>query len=145
MVSQKDHVTGPKNKTVSTAKATCKTRCLIYHASCRHCGKCYVGKTIQPMNSRLSGHRKKFYEVLEHGGDRLDPEDDDDYALGLHLYFQHGVREKGGFNGSFVVTALDSCNQQNLDLKEHLWIQRLKMIKPYGLNSHDPFGFVTVM
>ena len=145
MVSQKDYVKGPKNKIIETACATCKTRCLVYHASCRHCEKCYVGKTIQPLRNRLSGHRGKFYEVLQRSSDRLDLDDDDDYALGLHLYFQHGARDTEGFTGSFAVTALERCNPQNLDLKEHLWIQRLKTIKPYGLNSHDPFGFVTVL
>ena len=144
MVSKQDHVIGPNKKIIKTAEAQCNTRCLIYHASCRYCEKCYVGKTIQPLNKRLCGHRSKFYDTLKYSGDRLDLDDDDDYALGLHLYLQHGIRDQRGFNGSFAVTALERCNPQNLDLKEHLWIQRLKTIKPRGLNSHDPFGFVTV-
>ena len=144
MVSKQDHVLGPNEKIIKTAEAQCNTRCLIYHASCRYCEKCYVGKTIQPLNKRLCGHRSKFYDTLKYSGDRLDLDDDDDYALGLHLYLQHGIRDQRGFNGSFAVTALERCNSQNLDLKEHLWIQRLKTIKPRGLNSHDPFGFVTV-
>ena len=143
MVSKQDHVIGPNKKIISTAKAQGNTRCLIYHASCCYCEKCYVGKTIQPLNKRLNGHRNKFYDILRYSGDRLDL-DDDDYALGLHLYFQHGIRDGKGFNESFTVTALERCNPQNLDLKEHLWIQRLKTIKPQGLNSHDPFGLITV-
>ena len=145
MVSQKDFVIGPNGKQIKASEGKCNTRVVIYHASCRHCSKCYVGKTTQPLNNRISGHRRKFTECLRYNGDRLDLDCDDDYALGLHLYFQHAVRDSKGFNGSFSFTILERCNPQNIDLKEHLWIQRLKTIKPYGLNSHDPFGFTTVM
>ena len=144
MVSQRDHIVGPNDKTIDTARAQCNTRSVIYHASCRYCPKCYVGKTIQPLNTRINGHRNKFYDLLRYNGDKLDL-DDDDYALGMHLYFHHGLRDRGGFNGGFSLTALECCNPQSIDLKEHLWIQRLKCIKPYGLNSHDPFGFPTVL
>ena len=61
----------------------------------------YVGITIQPLNNRVSGHRRKFRESLNYNGDRLDLDCDDDDALGLHLYFQHAVRDKGSFDGSF--------------------------------------------
>ena len=140
MVSKKDYVMGPNNKRLSTAKSCCKTRCVIYHASCHHCDKCYVGKTIQPLNSRVNGHRGKFYDCLNFNGDRLDLDVDDDYALGLHLYMQHGSREGKEFNEGYEFTVLERCNPRNIDLKEHLWIQRMKCLKPYGLNSHDPFG-----
>ena len=86
MVSKKDYVVGPNNKRISTAESCCKTRCAIYHASCHQCDKCYVGKTVQPLNKRVNGHRGKFYECLKFKGDRLDLETDDDYALGLHLF-----------------------------------------------------------
>ena len=145
MVSKQDHIIGPQNKVIKTAKAFCNTRCVCYHAACRLCDKNYVGKTIQPLNSRINGHRKKFYDCLGYNGDRRDLECDDDHALGLHLYFQHGQRSTQGFNRSFAFTVLERCNPQNLDLKEHLWIQRLQTIKPYGLNSHDPFGFPFVL
>ena len=144
MVSKKDHIVGANNKIISTAEAQCNTRSVIYHALCRHCPKCYVGKTIQPLNTRINGHRNKFYDCLWSKGDRLEL-DDDDYTLGLHLYFKYGLGDKKGFNGGFSFTALEHCNPQSIDLKEHLWIQRLGCVKPYGLNSHDPFVFPTVV
>ena len=130
---------------VRTAKAQCNTRCVCYFAACRLCSKNYVGKTIQPLNSRINGHRQKFADCLSYDGDHADLADDDDHALGLHLFFQHGQRRREGFNDSFKFTVLERCNPRNIDLKEHLWIQRLKTIKPYGLNSHDPFGFPFVL
>ena len=145
MVSKKDFVVGPNNKRIDTAKSCCKTRNVIYHASCHLCDKCYVGKTIQPLNKRVNGHRGKYYECLGFEGDRLDLDADDDYALGLHLYLQHGMRNQEGFNNGYEFTILERCNPRNIDLKEHLWIQRLKCIKPYGLNSFDPFGFPTIL
>ena len=93
----------------------------------------------------MNGHRGKFYECLRYKGDRLDFNADDDYALGLHLYLQHGLRDPEGFNRGYEFTVLERCNPRNIDLKEHLWIQRLKCIKQYGLNSYDPFGFPTLL
>ena len=139
MVSKSDHIYGPDGKIIKTARGQCNTRCLIYHARCIHCDKCYTGKTVQRLNERVNGHRQKYYNCLRHKGDRRDL-DDDDHILGLHLYFHHNIRHGKGFNESFRFTILERCNPLNMDLKEHLWIQRLKCIKPYGLNSHDPFG-----
>ena len=144
MVSERDYVIDPAGKQVKTAKGKCFSRCLIYHARCVHCNKVYVGKTTQRLNNRINGHRQKFYACLTYEGDRIDL-DDDDHLLGLHLYFQHGMREKSGFNESYIFTVLENCSPASLDSKEHFWIQRLKAIKPFGLNSHDPFGFPLVL
>ena len=139
MVSGKDYVLGPNNKVVRTVKGKCNSRNLIYHASCSFCNKAYVGKTTQNLNGRVSGHRSKYYHCLNYEGDKRDI-DDDDHLLGLHLYFQHGLRVENGFDESYKFTILENCSPSSLDLKEHLWIHRLRTLKPYGLKSHDPFG-----
>ena len=139
MVSKKDYVVGPNNKVIKTAKGKCNSRCLVYHACCGFCNKTYVGKTTQPLNGRVSGHRSKFYHSLNYNGDRRDI-DDDDHLLGLHLYFQHGVRVRDGFDDSYKFTIVENCSPRSIDLKEHLWIHRLQALKPHGLNSHDPYG-----
>ena len=122
----------------------CVSRCLIYHANCILCQKNYVGKTVTELRTRINGHRTKFYDCLNYRGDRFDL-DDEDHLLGLHLYFKHNIRDRKGFNASYRFTILENCNPRSIDLKEHLWIHRLKTIKPYGINSHDPFGIPMVL
>ena len=119
--------------------------CDIYYCKCPLCDKTYVGKTVTPLNIRINGHRSKYYECLRYTGDRANLSDDEEHLLGLHLYFEHNFRDSGSFNDTYAFTLLERCNPRNIDLKEHLWIQRLKCIKPYGLNSHDPFGFPVVL
>ena len=139
MVSEKDFVLDPNGKTRRTAKSKCNSRCVIYHAQYSNCNKIYVGKSTQRLNNRISGHRGKFFECSTYEGDRIEL-DDDDHLLGLHLYFQHGVRVQSGFDESYKFTILENCSPRSIDLKEHIWIHRLHTLKPHGLNSHDPFG-----
>ena len=145
LVTRKDHIIGPGGKIIKTANGQCNTRCVIYHCKCSLCDKTYVGKTVTPLNIRINGHRSKYYDCLRYTGDRANLSDDDDHLLGLHLYFEHRLKDCGSFNDTYAFTLLERCNPRNIDLKEHLWIQRLKCIKPYGLNSHDPFGFPIVL
>ena len=119
IVSKADHIVGPNKKIIKTAKGNCKTKCIIYHARCTHCDKVYAGKTVQQLNERVNGHRGKYNDCLHHRGDRRDL-DEDDHCLGLHLYFDHNLRDKRAFNESFKFTILERCNPLNIDLKEDL-------------------------
>ena len=132
-------------KVINTAEGTCLSRLLIYHAACKHCNKCYVGKTVQCLVSRINGHRNKFYSCLRGSVSEQIIHSDDDYALGLHLVSSHGLQHSKAFNESYTFTILEHCSPFNLDLSEHLWIHKLKCIKPFGLNSHDPFGIPLVL
>ena len=137
MLSKKDFVTDSRGKKFKTAKGKCNSRNLIYHARCKHCDKVYVGKTTQALHSRISGHRGKFVECLFNNGHQPN---DDDHLLGLHLYHKHKLRHRLDFDESYEFTILENCNPRDLDVKEHVWVQRLRTVAPYGLNSHDPFG-----
>ena len=129
---------------IKTAKAKCSTCNAIYHAKCRHCKKSYVGKTTQPLRGRISGHRAKYKECLNFSGGK-DVELSDEHLLGLHLLHTHQLSEENAFNDGYKFTALEICNPRDLDLKEHMWVQKLKCINPYGLNSHDPFGIPLIL
>ena len=143
-MTKEDFVIGPSKKKFKSAKGKCNNRCTIYHGRCTICQKAYIGKSTQRLNERINGHRSKFYDCLYYEGDRRDI-DDDDHLLGLHLYFQHGIRGRRGFNDTYQFTILENCNPMSIDLKEHLWIHRLRTVKPYGLNSHDPFGIPLIL
>ena len=58
----------------------------------------------------------------------------------LHLIHDHCCRDKNDFNDSYQIFILLNSSLRTLDINEHKWIQRLKTIKPFGINSVDPFG-----
>ena len=132
------------SKIINTAGGSCISRMLIYHANCMICDKCYVGKTVQILGDRINGHRSKFYSCLRGIMEDKDG-DDDEFILGRHLVLCHNLQTDGAFNENYRFTILEHCSPFNLDLNEHKWIQRLKCIKPFGLNSHDPFGIPLVL
>ena len=139
LMSKEDFVLGTNEKKHRTAGGECNSRNLIYHAKCRHCSKGYVGKTTQKLNGRISGHRGKFNEFLYQDASQLN---DEDNLLGLHLFHKH---HSSNFDDGYTFTILEKCNPKHLDLKEHVWVQKLKCVAPYGLNSHDPFGIPVVL
>ena len=147
LMSGKDNIPKFKNskKCISTAGGNCLSRMLIYHAECKLCKKVYVGKTVQHLVERINGHRNKFYACLR--GDFCEDKNNDDDAilLGLHLLLFHNLQYKRAFNETYAFTILEHCSPDNIDLNEHLWIHRLKCIKPFGLNSHDPLGIPLVL
>ena len=66
--------------------------------------------------------------------------DKDEYVPGMHLYNNHNMRDFRDFNENYEMTLLEKCSPSMLDVKEHLWIQKLRTLNPLGLNSVDPFG-----
>ena len=142
MMSNQDFVVDYYEKKFRSARGKCNSNNLIYYAKCKHCSKGYVGKTTQKLNGRISGHRGKFNVFLHHDTSQLN---DEDNLLGLHLFHKHHLNNKTAFDDSYTFTILEKCNPKYLDLKEHVWGQKLKCVAPYGLNSHDPFGIPVVL
>ena len=142
MMSKEDCVTGLNDKKYRTAGGKCNSNNLIYHAKCKYCTKGYVGKTTQKLNGRISGHRGKFTEFLYNDTSQLN---DEDNLLGLHLFHKHHQNSDSALDDGYTFTILEKCNPKHLDVKEHVWVQKLKCVAPYGLNSHDPFGIPVVL
>ena len=122
---------------VPCAPGNCKTKNTIYLVTCKLCCKCYIGRTVQPIRIRMSGHRGNFYKVLAH--EEID-ETKDDYSLGLHLVHEHHVVDREDFNKHFRVQILENCSPSALEKKEHLHIHKYKTLYPVGLNKNNPFG-----
>ena len=141
LMSQEDTVMDGHNKSFKTGKGNCISKNLIYHLRCKICAQPYVGKTVQMISNRMSGHRTKFFEYIRLNGKVKNTETNkDEYIPGMHLYNCHGLRDFEDFNKNFTLTILEKCSPSDLDVKEHLWIQKLRTLNPLGLNSVDPFG-----
>jgi hypothetical protein len=125
---------------IKPAPGSCSSYNIIYIVLCSLCVKKYVGRTVQQLRFRMNGHRYNFYCLLSNPGVRLGWEEDDMYSLGIHLIDEHGCSDKSDFNKYYRVFILMNSSPSNLEVNEHKFIQRLKTLKPFGLNSVDPFG-----
>lgn len=133
-----------KKKTFKTASGSCKTQNCIYAGVCKLCDKKYVGKSTQQQNHRISGHRdslKKYVNNPEILNNISDLSDKDQYTLATHLNDTHKIRILNGLDSHYKFTILEKCAPRSLDVKEHLWIQKLKTMAPFGLNLSNPLGF----
>ena len=122
---------------VPCAPGNCKTKNVIYLVTCKLCDKPYIGRTVQCLCDRMSGHRHNFYKVLSQ--EDID-ETSDDFSLGLHLVNEHGCSDRGNFNEHFQVQIMENCSPSCLEKKEHLYIHKFKTLYPVGLNKNNPFG-----
>ena len=82
LISKKE-VTQINELPVCCAPGNCKTKNIIYLVTCKLCTKPYIGRTVDNLTKRMSGHRRCFYRVLNNEED-IDYSKDD-YSLGLHL------------------------------------------------------------
>ena len=65
----------------------------------------------------------------------------DRYTLSMHLYHKHNIENHEGFQNAYEFTILEKCSPKDLDVKEHLWVQKLKSLFPLRLNLYSPLGF----
>ena len=132
--------TGKKHNSVG---GDCTSRNIIYAATCQLCQKNYTGKSTQMCACRNSGHLGKYTKYIKdmaNGGDHQKYILDDEYSLGIHLYNDHQISDIKGFDTYYKFTLLENCSPRNLAIKEHLWIQKLRSLYPFGLNLVSPFG-----
>ena len=126
---------------VKTQGGNCKTRNIVYSATCKLCSanNVYVGKTVTTLSQRVNGHRSKYYEILgdskrgNQGQGLIDF--DDENVLGAHLFSVHNLRDKSHFNDSFHFDILCSTSPDNIRMKEQFFINKLKTLYPFGLNN----------
>ena len=148
LMSGETEITSTKRKTFKTADGSCNTSNCIYGAVCKLCSKPYVGKSTQKENRRVNGHRDslKHYianpNVINTDSDLLEK---DRYTLAIHLDVVHGIRTVTGLDDNYKFTILEKCSPRSLDVKEHLWIQKIASLVPFGLNINSPLGFPLIV
>ena len=108
--------------------------------------KPYVGRTVTQLNTRTNKHRSAFYKVLDihNAGNDINTyefdDDEDAFSLGIHLVSDHSCLDKPDFNKVYRVFILGNCSPASLEVKEHKYIHQFKTLKPFGLNSANPFS-----
>ena len=126
---------------MKTVGGNCKSWNVVYCVQCKICKIKYVGKTVDPLHERINGHRHKYYDVLRHSDTaRVGREYDDEQILGAHLANEHGFKRRSDFNKSYKVFIMAHCNPVSLRRTEQFWIDRLKTLRPYGLNQNNSVG-----
>ena len=143
LMSSNNFIISSSGKKFYSAPGNCMSKNIVYAASCQICHKNYVGRTTQHLSSRNNGHRAKFVKYGKQiaKGVRVQVEDlDDEYSLGIHLHDQHNIKDGLGFDGNYRFTILENCSPRDLPKKEHLWIQKLRSLYPFGLNMNSPLG-----
>ena len=90
----------------------------------------------------MNEHRQHCYSILEKPEIKFnDPHfDDGNYSLGAHLIDEHNANNRIFFNNTYRIFILMNSSPGSLELNEHKYIHKLKTIKPFGINSDDPFG-----
>ncbi len=87
--------------------------------------KCWYVYPIEGFKRPQSGYWK---------GDMKTEKDVDNYALGMHLYHDHNLHEEHSyeehFNDSYEIYTLEVSQPRIIDMKEHMWIHRLKSLAP---------------
>ena len=122
---------------VTPAPGNCKTKNAIYLVTCRLCKKPYVGRTVQLICKRMSGHRECYYKIIRKHDD-VDV-NSDDYSLGLHIANEHGCIDEADFNRVYHVQILENTSPSSLEKKEHCYIHKYNTLFPVGLNKMNPF------
>ena len=61
-------------------------------------------------------------------------------ALGLHLFYDHGLSNLEAFNTNIEFGILDVTSPATIEKKEYAWMHKLNSFQPVGINIEYPFG-----
>ena len=126
---------------MKTVGGDCKSWNVVYCFQCKICNIKYVGKTVDPLHERMNGHRHNYYDVLRQSDTvRAGKEYDDEQILGAHLANEHNFRRRTDFNENYKVYIMAHCSPISLRPTEQFWINKLRTLRPYGLNQNNSVG-----
>ena len=109
------HVT-VNGQNVHLPSGNCKSKNIIYLCKCNLCAnKFYVGRTVQPLHKRVSGHRQDLTSVVSQGLNYVNSPDisDDTFCLGMHLFNEHGITTN--FNDHFTFHVLEHVSPLQME------------------------------
>ena len=92
LMSGKDYIRGSNGRKFNSAPGDCKSRNIIYAATCQLCFKNYSGKTTQQHGSRNNGHRAKYIRYCKQvaNGVVMNLNDlDDEYTHWAYTFTTH--------------------------------------------------------
>ena len=136
MMSHKNVVTSKTTgRTYRAPAGNCKSSNLVYCAQCKLCSKQYVGKTVNKLQCRISGHRS----FVNRHGLTDNNEETDDAALAEHLRRDHNFDTLDSFNSNYTFSILE-LGPFDLNKAEQRWVSRLVTMRPFGLNIEKPCG-----
>ena len=104
---------------MKAAGGNCVTYNIIYLILCKKCKKCYVGRSIKWLRTRINEHRDNFGKLLKPGY-KVDPMDDE-FSLGIHL-MEHRCKTKTDFDENFTVSIISRCSPRDLTYIENKFI-----------------------
>ena len=112
------------NISYTCAGGDCNAFNINYGAQCTHCHKGYIGKTVQPLRSRISEHRNTLNDKLDikNIGDISD-----DNTLAAHA-IEHDIRTKVGFNRLYRFYIIRYVEQENITKSEQFFYSLINLI-----------------
>ena len=88
-----------------------------------------------------------FYKLLNDSALKFSDdylgEEKDTYRLGGHLMDDHSLSSRTDFDISCNIFILKNSSPRSLEVNEHLFIEKLRTLKPNGINSCNPFNMTT--
>ena len=107
-------------------KLNSNDNCLIYHLTCKCCGKQYVGETTDEFQVRWNNYKSN---------DRKNAWNE---ACTQKYLFEHFKSEgHSGFLGNVSITLIDKTDGKDPKRRENYWMRTLKTYAPFGLNIED--------
>ena len=110
---------------------------LQFNFMCKLCFEGYFGRSTRQLNERTREHRQAFFTVIE--GGNID-NNKDEFSLGLHLYYDHGINKREMFDKVYSVAIVENASPYKLEVIEHKYIHKYRTVRPNGINSQNPFG-----
>ena len=132
---------------IKPAPGTCSSYNIIYIFICKICvtpRKYFIGRTVKTLLEQVAEHRANFYRLLYDASLKLSADflqdNSDTFSLATHLIDDHKLVCKSDFDLSYNVFILRNSSPSNLEVNEQFFAKKLGTLKPYGINTCDPFG-----